>query len=100
MTLPTGETLSTGVIEMKSWWKIDCSYPANDAEALIGQKLTAEKNLHVGDVLKFNGGEFSISGILSSGGDEDNQLLVNLAAIQNDARKRFGTQSGCQSRFI
>ena len=52
MTLPTGETLSTGVIEMKSWWKIDGSYPVNDSEALIGQKLAAEKNLHVGDTLK------------------------------------------------
>ena len=82
MTLPTGETLSIGVVEMKSWWKIDGSYPANDTEALIGQKLAAEKNLHVGDTLKYTGGEFKISGILSGGGDEDNQLLVNLFAMQ------------------
>ncbi len=67
---------------MKSWWKVDGSYPANDAEALIGQKLAADKNFHVGDVLKFNDGEFKISGILSGGGDEDNQLLVNLSAMQ------------------
>lgn len=57
MTLPTGETLSTGVIEMKSWWKIDGLYPVNDSETLIGQKLAAEKNLHVGDTLKYSGGE-------------------------------------------
>lgn len=43
MTLPTGETLSMGVIEMKSWWKVDGNYPANDSEALVGQKSRRKK---------------------------------------------------------
>ena len=31
--------------EMKSWWKIDGSYPAQINEALIGQKVAAEISL-------------------------------------------------------
>ena len=78
MTLPTGETFSTGVLEMKSWWQIEGSAPAQIDEALIGKKLAAEKNLHVGDMIS----DFKISGIVSGGGDEDNQILINLAAMQ------------------
>lgn len=82
MNLPTGESFSTGVLEMKSWWQIEGSAPAQIDEALIGKKLATEKNIKVGDVLKYDGGEFKVSGILSSGGDEDNQILVELAAMQ------------------
>ena len=78
MTLPTGETFSTGVLEMKSWWQIEGSAPAQIDEALIGKKLAAEKNLHVGDMI----GDFKISGIVSGGGDEDNQILIDLVAMQ------------------
>ena len=82
MTLPTGETFSTGVLEMKSWWQIEGSTPAQIDEALIGKKLAAEKNFHIGDTIKFDSGEFKICGIVSGGGDEDNQILVDLAAMQ------------------
>lgn len=68
MTLPTGETFLTGVIEMKSWWQIDGSAPAQIDEALIGKKLAADKNFHVGDTIKFDGSDFKVSGIVSGGG--------------------------------
>lgn len=82
MNLPTGETFSTGVLEMKSWWQVDGNYPTNDDEALIGQKLATRLGLKTGDVIHFNGGDFKISGIVSGGGDEDEQLLINLSAMQ------------------
>lgn len=82
MTLPTGETWTTGLLEMKSWWQIDGNYPTNDDEALIGQKLATRLDVKVGDVIHCNGGDFKISGIVSGGGDEDEQLLINLSAMQ------------------
>lgn len=69
MSLPTGETFSTGVTEMKSWWQIEGDYPAQIDEALIGQKLAADKQLRVGDVIKCNGDAFKVSGILTGGGE-------------------------------
>ena len=84
MTLPTGETFSTGEIEMKSWWQIEGAYPVEGkSEALIGSKLAIEKNIHVGDVLELNNGDrLTISGVLTSGGDEDQALLTDLAVMQ------------------
>ena len=89
MNLPTGESFSTGVIEMKSWWQIQGNYPVEgNNEVLVGAKLAATKNFKVGDVIsykKIDGttGELKVSGIVSGGGDEDNQILTDLAVMQN-----------------
>lgn len=88
MNLPTGETFSTGEVEMKSWWQVEGNYPAEgNGEALVGKKLAAEKNIRTGDILRYKNsdgteGSFKVSGILTGGGDEDNQILVDLAAMQ------------------
>ena len=82
MTLPTGENFSTGVENMKSWWKTCGHFPINDGEILVGQKLAEAKNFQVDDVIRCNGNEFKISGIVSGGGDEDNQILLTLSAMQ------------------
>ena len=87
MNLPTGETVTTGLIEMKSWWQVDGAYPARNDEALVGQKLAVEKNLKVGDTLNYknadgSSGTLKISGIVSGGGDEDGQILVDLSIMQ------------------
>lgn len=88
MNLPTGETFSTGEIEMKSWWKVDGAFPVDGQnEALAGSKLAAEKNLKIGDVIaykNFDGtqGELKISGIVTGGGAEDEQILTDFAVMQ------------------
>ena len=83
MNLPTGESFITGEKEMKSWWQIQGEYPAEGKkEALVGQKLSQQKNIHVGDTLTFNGGSLKVSGIVSGGGDEDFAVLTDLAVIQ------------------
>ena len=87
MNLPTGETVTTGLIEMKSWWQVDGAYPARNDEALVGQKLAVEKNIKVGDTLNYknadgSSGTLKISGIVSGGGDEDGQILVDLSIMQ------------------
>ncbi len=88
MTLPTGETFSTGDIEMKSWWQVSGNYPVEgNNEVLVGQKLAAAKNIKVGDTIgykNFDGtqGALKVSGIVTGGGDEDNQLLMDLAVMQ------------------
>lgn len=85
MILPTGETFKTGELELKSWWKIDGAYPGA-GEAVVGTKLAAAKNLHAGDVLKFQSShglvELKVSGIVSGGGDEDRAILMDLADMQ------------------
>lgn len=89
MNLPTGETFTTGETELKSWWKVTGNYPAEgNAEALVGSKLAAAKNIKVGDVINFqsadgNRGALTVSGIVEGGGDEDNEILIDLAVMQS-----------------
>ena len=83
MNLPTGENFSTGITEMKSWWQVDGNFPAeNSNEILIGKKISAEKNLKIGDKINFDGGELKICGILTGGGDEDEKIFLNLSEMQ------------------
>ena len=83
MNLPTGESFITGEKEMKSWWQIDGTYPIeNQNEALVGKKLAQSKNIKVGDIIHYNGGELKVSGIVSGGGDEDNSILTDLSIMQ------------------
>ena len=83
MNLPTGENFSTGIIEMKSWWQIQGEYPTEQNEILVGSKLATVKNFKVGDIIKTDGGDLKIVGIVSGGGDEENQILADLSVMQN-----------------
>ena len=85
MNLPTGESFSTGITEMKSWWQVEGNFPAeNQNEILVGKKIADENNLKVGDSMKFDGvnENFKVCGILSSGGDEDEKIFLDLSAMQ------------------
>lgn len=81
MNLPTGENFSTGISEMKSWWQIDGNFP-NENEILIGKKISQEKNLKIGDNLTVANKNLKISGILSSGGDDDEKIFLDLKTLQ------------------
>ena len=81
MNLPTGENFSTGISEMKSWWQIDGNFPAEN-EILIGKKISQEKNLKIGDNFTVANKNLKISGILSSGGDDDEKIFLDLKTLQ------------------
>lgn len=83
MNLPTGENFFTGISEMKSWWNISGNFP-DENEILIGKKIADEKNFKIGDEIKFDNSEkiLKISGILSSGGDDDEKIFLDLQTMQ------------------
>ncbi|MDR2462951.1 MAG: ABC transporter permease [Verrucomicrobiales bacterium] len=74
----------TGQSIIAPWWKIDGQWPADDRdEALAGARLAARMNWRAGQSLTLNGSRrVTISGILESGGDEDQQLVVPLRVAQ------------------
>lgn len=88
--------IRTGVKTIAPWWKVDGEWPA-PKETLVGEALVgiiaAEKSgLKQGDIFRAesgsNNGTFKVSGILSTGGDEDGQVIVSL----KDAQMLFGKQ--------
>ena len=97
LELPTGETVETGIQNMKSWWDISGDWPRDDdAEGLLaGAEAAARSGLSVGDTIFLESGasgasgthgtagrRFTVRGIFHSGGNEDSELYVPLSAAQ------------------
>lgn len=84
-------TIRTGVKTIAPWWKVDGEWPSQ-GEALVGINAAEKLGLKQGDFFKaeFDGNNetYKVSGILSTGGDEDGQVIVSL----RDAQQFFGRQ--------
>jgi len=93
--LPTGEELNAGMNNLRSWWDIEdgewIDEQSMDANAIMAGDAFAEKaGLSVGDTVKIKGisgeGEYKVAGIYNAGGEEDNQVFMQL----NEAQKLGG----------
>ena len=90
LTLPTDEVYTTGVKFMKSWWHVDGDW-ADDTQTnqvLVGTKLAQKLGVSAGSTLSYKKPDGSddtltVTGILSGGGDEENQIVGSLALAQN-----------------
>ena len=86
------EEFTTGVRITHPWWKVSCGdgrespncvWPADDSQnVLAGERLATKLNMKPGDTLDVSGRQLTISGILSTGGAEDDQIVAPLALAQ------------------
>jgi putative ABC transport system permease protein len=77
------DAYQTGVQTVYPYWKVNGAWPKDASnEVLIGEKLAAETNRKTGDTLVVGGRELRVTGILSSGGAEDLQIIAPLAVAQ------------------
>jgi putative ABC transport system permease protein len=86
------ENFTTGVSITHPWWKVtcgdgkespSCGWPADDSQnVLLGERLAAKMNRKAGDTIEVAGRELTVSGILSTGGAEDEQIVAPLALAQ------------------
>lgn len=77
------EEFVTGVRITHPWWKIQGAWPDdNSPDVLLGETLAATLNRKPGDDIKIAGQAHRISGILSTGGAEDTQIVAPLALAQ------------------
>jgi putative ABC transport system permease protein len=73
----------TGARTAFPWWKVEGVWPADDsAEVLLGDKLSARLGLGRGQQVEINGKSYRVSGILSTGGAEDDQIVAPLSLAQ------------------
>jgi len=92
MDLPTGEQLDAGINSLRSWWEIKEGAWLNEQTtsdenmAMVGAQLAQRQNLHVGDQIHVTGtaqdATFTVAGIFDAGGDEDDQIFVQLNTAQ------------------
>jgi putative ABC transport system permease protein len=84
------QEFSTGVRSVNPWWKVEGAWPQDYAEwpqdqppaVLVGEKLAQQSRLAVGDQIEVDGRKLRISGILNSGGAEDQAIIAPLHIAQ------------------
>ena len=73
----------TGVTKTHPWWKVNGTWPHDDSQnVLLGKNLAARLKFKAGDLAYINNRETKISGILSTGGDEENSVIAPIALVQ------------------
>lgn len=84
-------SFKTGVKTIAKWWKVEGEFPSQ-GEALAGTSAAEALGIKPGDFISAEFGsniaKYKVSGILSTGGDEDSQVIVSLG----DAQKLFGRE--------
>lgn len=91
MPIPDDEEYRTGVVQTNSFWEVDGAWPDDEKpeQALVGQALAERLDLAVGDTLrlrladeKADWRDIAITGLLTTGGTEDNAVLAPLSLVQ------------------
>lgn len=93
VAVPDEEDYRTGQMTVSPYWQVAGQWPQepvtteNVAQALVGKQLATQTGWKVGDKLALHGAKgdatVEISGILSSGGDEEGRLVMPLATVQS-----------------
>jgi putative ABC transport system permease protein len=86
--VPDGSKFVTGVSATDPWWHIDGRWFGDSAkECLIGSSLARRTGLGIGDSIAVRVGELvqtlTVTGIVSTGGREDNAILAPLLVAQS-----------------
>lgn len=77
------EEFVTGVRITHPWWKVQGTWPDdNSSDVLLGETLAARQGEHVGGTIVLGNGSHRVTGILSTGGPEDNQIVAPLSLAQ------------------
>ncbi|MDR3210517.1 MAG: ABC transporter permease [Planctomycetota bacterium] len=96
LSLPTGDTVTTGVQGLKSWWSLKGAWPgeaaSDPAGVALGESLARRLRLSPGESLVLTGQDgvrrtLPVTGVFLAGGREDGQIYVPLALAQAMAGK-------------
>lgn len=72
----------TGAAGVMPWWSLDGQWPRAENEMLAGASFAERRGLNKGDRITVLGKQFRISGVLTTGGREDDMLVGELAVVQ------------------
>jgi putative ABC transport system permease protein len=89
--LPDGGRFQTGIAKTSPWWQVDGRWFSEDAkECVVGATFAQKSNIKIGDSVSLAIGAVArvpapvkVTGILSSGGPEDDSILVPLSIAQS-----------------
>ena len=77
------DEFTTGVRTTHPWWKVAGAWPSDSShDVLLGERLAARLSAKSGDELNVSGRQLRVSGILTTGGAEDDQIVAPLSLAQ------------------
>jgi putative ABC transport system permease protein len=76
------KTFKTGISTVSPWWAIEGNWPESENEIIIGITLASEMGIVQGDEIKAVDRSLKVTGILDTGGPEDNQVFMELQSLQ------------------
>ena len=77
------EEFATGVRSTNPWWKVSGAWPDDSSsDVLLGERLAARLSAKTGEEISLSGRRLRVSGILSTGGSEDDQVVGPIALAQ------------------
>jgi putative ABC transport system permease protein len=77
------EDFVTGVRTTHPWWKVQGEWPSDDSrDVLVGEALAARASVHPGDTIQIAGRTLKVAGVLSTGGAENQQIVVPIQVAQ------------------
>ena len=83
------QEFTTGAQTTFPWWKVNGAWPTDDSEdVLLGTQLADRLNLESGKQVEIDGTLHHITGIVSTGGAEDRQMLAPLRLAQTLSGRR------------
>jgi putative ABC transport system permease protein len=78
------EDFVTGVRITHPWWKVAGAWPNDSSDdVLLGERLAEKLGRRTGDTIDVAGRPLRVSGVLSTGGNEDDDIVASLALAQN-----------------
>jgi len=78
------EEFTAGVRSTYPLWKVLGEWPADgSSDVLVGERLAARLSTKAGDEITVSGRTLHVSGILSTGGNEDDQIVAPLSLAQD-----------------
>jgi putative ABC transport system permease protein len=83
------QEFTTGAQTTFPWWKVTGTWPSDDSEdVLLGTQIADRLNLEPGKQVEIDGKLHYVTGILSTGGEEDRQIVAPLSLAQTISGKR------------
>ena len=77
------EEFNTGVRSTYPWWRISGAWPEDSSrEVLLGERLAARLSAKPGDSVNLSDRQLRVSGIISTGGAEDDEVVAPLSIAQ------------------
>jgi putative ABC transport system permease protein len=77
------DEFTTGVRSTHLWWKVSGAWPDDSSrDVLLGERLAARLSARAGDDVTLSGRRVRVSGILSTGGGEDDEVISPIALAQ------------------